>query len=124
MAYLGFPFGGGVKIFLEKWGYLHACSPENFLRNGAIWCVLENILLKFCEKKCKVNIYFYIKTMDNALLRTLYLGVLEHTPRFLVNCAIWCVLKHIFREHSLKKIYIKLNNIDMLQLYRYGVFLE
>ena len=50
VAYLGFHFGGGFKIFLEKWGYLHgvkrhaargeatrllgggsgACSPEKF----------------------------------------------------------------------------------------------
>ena len=40
---------------------------------------------------------------------------------------IWCVLEHIFRELSLKKIYINLNNIDMLLLrtsYSYGVFLE
>ena len=37
-------------------------------------------------------------------------------PRFIVNCATWCVLEHIFRELSCKKIYIKLNNIDMLLL--------
>ena len=45
----------------------------------------------------------------------------------LKNGAIWCVLEHIFRELSLKKIYINLNNIDMLLLrtsYRYGVFLK
>ena len=42
MAYIGFYFGGGgFKIFLEKWEFLHgeatsllggsgACSPENF----------------------------------------------------------------------------------------------
>ena len=63
VAYLGFYFGGGggFKIFLEKWGYLHgeatrllggsgACSPEKIFKNGAIWCVLESILLKFCQK--------------------------------------------------------------------------
>ena len=33
-------------------------------------------------------------------------------PRFLVNCATWCVLEHILPELSLKKIYINLNNID------------
>ena len=88
---------------------------ENF-NNGAIWCVLENILLKFCKKKYCKNIYFYIKIIDNVLLRTLYLWVLERTPvpRFLVTCATWCVLEHIFRERSLKKIYINLNNLDML----------
>ena len=29
-------------------------------------------------------------------------------PRFPVNCAIWCVLDHIFRDLSLKKIYINI----------------
>ena len=52
--------------------------------------------------------------MDNALLRTLYLGVLEHTPQICCQLCNWCVLEHIFRELSLKKIYINLNNIDML----------
>ena len=72
VAYLGFHFrgGGGFKIFLEKWGYLHGAlrhaargeatrllgelrhaPPRQFLKNGAIWCVLENILLKFCKIK-------------------------------------------------------------------------
>ena len=37
-------------------------------------------------------------------LRTI-LGVLQHIlPRFLVTCAIWCVLEYSFRELSLKKI--------------------
>ena len=62
-------FRGGFKIFLEKWGYWHgakryaargeatrllggsgACSTEKIFKNGAIWCVLESILLKFCPK--------------------------------------------------------------------------
>ena len=72
VAYLGFHFrgGGGFKIFLEKWGYFHGAKchaargeatrllggfggmlPEKSFKNGAIWCVLENILLKFCKKK-------------------------------------------------------------------------
>ena len=71
-----------------------------------------------CEK------FFFIKIIDNVLLRTLYWSIL---PRFLVNGATWCVLEHILRELSLKKIYISLNNIDMLLLrtsYRYGVFLK
>ena len=35
----------------------------------------------------------------------LSLGVLQHIlPRFLVTCAIWCVLVCSFRELSLKKI--------------------
>ena len=27
-----------------------ACSPEKIFKNGAIWCVLENILLKKFHK--------------------------------------------------------------------------
>ena len=53
-------------------------------------------------------------------------GYLSILPRFIVNCATWCVLEHIFRGFSLKKIYINVNNIDMLLLrtsYRYRVFL-
>ena len=59
------------KIFLEKWGYLHGyvlycmlggpgvCSPVKIFKNGAIWCVLENILLKFCKNKI-VKIFIFI----------------------------------------------------------------
>ena len=44
-------------------------------------------------------------------------GVLQHIlPRFLVTCAIWCVLEYRFRELSLKKYYNYLNNIDMALL--------
>ena len=64
-TYLGFFFGGGggLKIFFEKVGVFawrearrligvqgHA-SRRKFKKNSAIWCVLENILLKFCKKK-------------------------------------------------------------------------
>ena len=28
VAYLGFHFGGGFKIFLEKWGYLHGAKRD------------------------------------------------------------------------------------------------
>ena len=63
VAYLGFHFGvGGGKLLLENaWrdGSV-ICSPEKFSKNCAIWCVLENILLKFCQKNCK-NIYFLYK---------------------------------------------------------------
>ena len=31
--------------------------------------------------------------------------------RFLVNCAIWCILEHILSELSLKKIYINISII-------------
>ena len=54
--------------------------------------------------------------MDNVLLRTLYLGVLEHTPQ--ISCQLCNLVSfgHIFRELSLKKIYINLNNINMFLL--------
>ena len=132
VEYLGFHFGGGggFKIFFGKvgvsargkatrllWGLIGGMpSRESFL-NGAIWCVLENILLKFCKKKCK-NIYFYIKIIIYNKFNSIFRGkILEHIlPRFLVNYATWRVLKHIFRELSLKKIYINSNDIDMLLL--------
>ena len=79
MAYLGFHFGGGggFKIFLEKWGYLHVAKRhaergeatrllggfrgmlprENFKK----WCVLESILLKFCQKNNLKSSYFLYK---------------------------------------------------------------
>ena len=63
-----------------------ACSPEKIFKNGAIWCVLENILLKFCKEIIVKIFIFYIKIIDNVLLRTLYLGVLEHTPQ--ISCQL------------------------------------
>ena len=61
----------------------------------------------------------------------LSLGVLQHIlPRFLVTCAIWCVLEYSlsFRELILlRKYYNYLNNIDIVLLrtsYMYGGFLE
>ena len=32
------------------WGGSRARSPEKIFKNGAIWCVLKSILLKFCQK--------------------------------------------------------------------------
>ena len=49
------------------------------IKNGAIWCVLENILLKFCKKNNCKNIHFLYKN-NRKCMRTQYLGVLEHTP--------------------------------------------
>ena len=64
-------FRGGVQNISGKLGVLNACReapcsawrshafvrgvrghvlPRKFFKNGAIWCVLENILLKFCQK--------------------------------------------------------------------------
>ena len=58
----------------------------------------------------------------------LSLGVLQPILcRFLVTCAIWCILKYSFCELSLKKCNNYLNNIDMALLgtsYMYGGFLE
>ena len=61
-------FRGGFKIYLEKWGYLHGakggsgvCSPKKIFKNGAIWCVLESILLKFCQKNNLKNSHFLYK---------------------------------------------------------------
>ena len=81
MAYLGFHFGGGFKIFLEKWGYLHGAKrhaargeamrllggfggmlPRENFKKGAIWCVLESILLKFCQKNNLKNSHFLCKS--------------------------------------------------------------
>ena len=41
---------------------------------------------KILEKKYCKNIHSYIKIIDNVLLRTLYLGVLEHTPQ--ISCQL------------------------------------
>ena len=48
--------GGGFRIFLEKWGCLHGG-----FKNGAIWCVLESILLNFCQKNNLKNSHFLYK---------------------------------------------------------------
>ena len=69
VAYLGFHFGGGVKKCFWKSGVFawreapcsawrsHAFArgvggmlPRENFKNGAIWCVLESILLKFSQK--------------------------------------------------------------------------
>ena len=73
MAYLGFYFGGGggskyfwknggicmVMYCIACYGGPEVCSPEKILKNGAIWCVLENILLTFCKNKI-VKIFIFI----------------------------------------------------------------
>ena len=81
VAYLGFYFGGeGSKFFWKSggicmaqsamqrvtkphvcWGGSGACSPEKIYKNGAIWCVLESILLKFCQKINLKNSHFLYK---------------------------------------------------------------
>ena len=131
VAYIGFHFGGGGGVFKIFWksggicmgqsvmqrvaieatrllGGLGSCSLDNLFLNYAIWRVLENILLKFCKNKIGKIFNFYIKIIDNVLLRTLYLGVLEHTPH--ISCQL-CNLVYFgahFRELSLKIIYINI----------------
>ena len=68
-------------------GGFGACFPEIFLKNGAIWCVLEYILLQFCQKKIVKMFIFYTKVIDIVLLR----GALEHTPQII------CLLCNLVR---------------------------
>ena len=55
VAYLGFHFGGGFKIFLEKWGYLHG-AKRHAARGEAtrlLWgfggMLRREIFLKWCN---------------------------------------------------------------------------
>ena len=64
---ISFRGGGGSKFFWKVgvkprvcYGGSGACSPEKIIKNGAIWCVLESILLKFCQKNNLKNNYFFI----------------------------------------------------------------
>ena len=89
VAYLGFHFGGvqnfsgKVGVFAWRKAPCHAFArgvwghapPENFFKNSAIWCVLESILLKFCQKIILKLVIFYIKITDNVLLRTIFGGI-------------------------------------------------
>ena len=75
VAYLGFQLGGGGSKYFWKSGGIcmaqrvakpcvcqggsGACPSENIFKNDANWCVLDNILLKFCKKKY-VKIYIFI----------------------------------------------------------------
>ena len=47
-----------VKEATRLLGGSGACSPEKIFKNGAIWCVLESILLKFCQKNILKNSHF------------------------------------------------------------------
>ena len=79
---ISFRRGGVQNIFWKSRGIYMARTrllggfggmlPKKFLKSGAIWCVLENILLKCCKKNCK-NIHFYMKIIENVLLLTLYI---------------------------------------------------
>ena len=104
VAYPGFHFGGGGgSIFFVKVGGF-ACREAPYAAGGEATHLLGGF---------KIFI-FYIKIIDNVFLCTLYLGVYwSILPRFLVNCAIWCVLEHIFRDLSLTKIYINIWIIEI-----------
>ena len=65
-------FRGGSKFFWKSWkscsawqnhaftrGFGGMLPRENF-KSGAIWCVLESILLKFCQKNNFKNSHFFI----------------------------------------------------------------
>ena len=69
--------------------------PREKLKNSAIWCVSENITLKFCQKTIVKIVIFNIKIIDNVLLRTIPLGVLEHTPQISCHlCDLVCFGVH------------------------------
>ena len=65
---------------------------ENFLKWSNLVRFREYFATILSKKIILKIVIFYIKIIDNVLLRTI-LGVLQHIlPRFLVTCAIWCVL--------------------------------
>ena len=121
---LSFRGEGGGQVDSRKWGYLHGAKrhagrgkatrfargdrghtpPRKFFKNGAIWCVLEYILLQFCPIKIVKIFIFFIKIIDIVLLRTIFRGI-EAYSRMFVYSAIWCVLEYIFRN-VLLRIYI------------------
>ena len=91
---ISFRGGGGSKFFWKSGsicmakprvceGGSGACSPEKIFKNGAIWAVLESILLKFCQKNNLKKVIFYIKITDNVLLRTIFRGIAAYSPDFL-----------------------------------------
>ena len=70
-------------------GGFGTCSPENFLNNGVIWCVLEYILLQFRQKKIVKMFIFYTQVIEIVLLRTIYRGIGAYTPQ---NVCLLCNL--------------------------------
>ena len=115
--------GGGSKFCLEKWGYWHGAK---IFKNGAIWCVLESILLKFCQKN-NLKVIFYIKITANVLLRTFFRGIAAYSPYFLSLVRFGVFWSTVSVNFLLRKYYNYLNNIDMALLrtsYLYGGFLE
>ena len=94
MVYLGFYFGrggGGSKYFCKSGGYLHGevtrllggfggmLPSEKFYK----WCVLENILLKFCKKVCKNTHFLYKNNRYCITVHTIFRGIEAYYPDFL-----------------------------------------
>ena len=70
VAYLGLHFGGGSKFIWKIGAFAWREAPcsafargvrEKIFKNGAIWCVLGSILLKFCQKNNLKNSHFLYK---------------------------------------------------------------
>ena len=96
-----------------------------FDKNGAIWCVLVYILIRFCLKTFLKIICFAIR--NNNYSYALAMGCLTSYKNNYIRCidvrglggtfpenndAIWCVLMYILIKFCLKKIlifYIKTN---------------
>ena len=97
MAYLGFHFGGvqniSGKVGVFVWGFGGMLPREHFKK----WCNLVRFREYFAEILSK-------KKIDNVLLRTISLEVLQHTPHISCHlCDLVCFGVQ-FLELSLKKI--------------------
>ena len=57
-------------------GFGGMLPQENFKK----WCVLEYILLQFCQKNLQ-KCHFVYKSYRYCIYWALYLGVLQHTPQ-------------------------------------------
>ena len=78
---------------------------QNIFGTVAIWCVLENILLKFCPKKIVKIIIFLIKIIDNVLLRAIFRSIRAYSTDFL-SIVQFSVFWHTFSVNFLLRIYI------------------
>ena len=94
---ISFRGGGGSKYFLKSGGICIAQSeatrllgglggmlPREIFKNGAIWCVLENILLKICKKnKCKNILFLYKNNRKCIPAHTIFRGNGAYSADFL-----------------------------------------
>ena len=99
---------------------------ENFKK----WCNLvrfREYIAKFCPKNHLKNSLFYIKIIDNVLLRTIFRSIAAYSPDFLSPVRFGVFWSTVFVNFLLRKYYNYLNNIDMVLLrtsYMYGGFFE